>query len=91
MARLSHLPGQDQEQVQKLVRSVINKLLHVPSTRLKSLAEGQDGRLYAEALSAIFDLQPDAAADTAADTSADGRAEGTGTVLHLPLHPKSAS
>jgi glutamyl-tRNA reductase len=91
MARLSHLPGQDQEQVQKLVRSVINKLLHVPSTRLKSLAEGQDGRLYAEALSAIFDLQPDAAADTAADASADGRAEGTGTVLHLPLHPKSAS
>jgi glutamyl-tRNA reductase len=106
LAKMRHLPSQDQQQVEKAVRAVVNKLLHVPSTRLKTLAEDQDGLLYAEALCAVFDLRPDAAAapsgtardESAAtpsgaardDTEASPARETGGTVLRLPVHHKSA-
>jgi glutamyl-tRNA reductase len=61
LGRLTHLTAEDRAQVQRLVHGVVNKLLHAPSTRLKQLAEEQDSTLYAEALSALFELE--AAAD----------------------------
>lgn len=100
LARLQHLPGQDQLQVQKLVRAVVNKLLHVPSMRLKSLAENQDGLLFAEALCQVFELQPEQIAAGSAPAQGEDEAERTGeaavaeggaSVLRLPIHPKSQS
>ncbi len=100
LARMHHLPTQDQLQVQKLVRSVVNKLLHVPSTRLKALSEDQDGLLYAEALCQVFELQPEQVSGVEAPAQGQGEsalaageaaAEGGGSVLRLPIHPKPAS
>lgn len=90
MAKLQHLPPQDQQQVQKAVRAVVNKLLHTPSTRLKALAEDKDGQHYAEMLSSVFGLesQPTDTPATGDAAAEDEKATG-GTVLHLPLTNKS--
>jgi glutamyl-tRNA reductase len=91
LAKLAHLPAPDQQQVQKLVRTLVNKLLHAPSTRLKTLAEDQNSSLYAEALCALFDLQPVTASAAGGGRVSDGREEPGGTVLRLPVHSKPAS
>ncbi len=56
LANLRHLQADDRAQVQRLVHSVVNKLLHTPSTQLRKLAQEHDGRLYTEALATLFDL-----------------------------------
>ncbi|MDH4248577.1 MAG: glutamyl-tRNA reductase, partial [Deltaproteobacteria bacterium] len=56
LSRLRHLPQEDTEQVRRLVHNLLNKLLHVPSTRLKALGEDPNAPLYAEALRHMFDL-----------------------------------
>ncbi len=60
LGRMTHLSAEDRAQVQRLVHGVVNKLLHAPSTRLRKLAEEQDSTLYAEALSALFELEAQA-------------------------------
>jgi len=57
-AQLGDLGPREVDLVRRAVRSLVNKLLHAPSTRLKVLADEEDGRLYAEALTALFDLGP---------------------------------
>lgn len=56
MPRLSHLAEGDRQQVQKLMNSVVNKLLHLPSSRLRMLGEEPHGKVYAEAVAVAFDL-----------------------------------
>jgi glutamyl-tRNA reductase len=94
LAQLKNLTPQDAQQVRRLVHSVVNKLLHVPSMRLKQLAEERDGRLYAQALSALFDLSPGSAAEAAETAAALAGADGPeagANVLHLPVAPKRVS
>jgi glutamyl-tRNA reductase len=55
----SKLDGLDPEQrdaVEALTQRIINKLLHEPTVRLKDTAGTARGELYADALSALFDL-----------------------------------
>lgn len=98
--RMKHLPERDAAAVRKLVRSLVKKLLHSPSIRLREMGEELDGPLYAHALSQLFDLDPEeppAAADGAVTNQAKTGAAETGegkigeNVLHLPLTRKRES
>jgi len=55
------LPGIDDRtraEITRTVRRVVDKLLHQPTVRVKQLATGPDGAVYAEALRELFDLDP---------------------------------
>ena len=59
------LPGLDEKvraEVANTVRRVVDKLLHEPTVRVKQLAVEPGGASYAMALSALFNLDPAAAA-----------------------------
>ena len=61
LVRLGHLgPLTDcqRQEVERMIRTLINKLLHKPSTRLKHLSGREDLHLYLETLSDLFDLTP---------------------------------
>ena len=62
LLRLDHrLPGLDDHvraEFTRSVRRVVDKLLHAPTVQVKKLAEGPDGGAYAEALRALFELDP---------------------------------
>ena len=70
-ARLKHLPDADRSAMRALVQGLVNKLLHVPSTRLKGMGEDLNGQVYAEALTELFGLEPEAPALTAAPAGKD--------------------
>ncbi|MBF0610340.1 MAG: glutamyl-tRNA reductase [Magnetococcales bacterium] len=55
-ASWSTLPPQEQEKVAKLTRLIINKILHTPTSRLKSLSTSEDAPLYVETLRRLFNL-----------------------------------
>lgn len=50
------VPPQQAEQLRKLARRIVNKLLHTPSTRLKEMGSEANGPLYVDALTDLFDL-----------------------------------
>jgi len=59
--RLAGLSEDERAAVDALTRSIISKLLHEPTTRLKEAAGTARGELFADALAALFDLpEPDA-------------------------------
>ena len=59
--RLASLSEDERAAVDALTRSIISKLLHEPTTRLKEAAGTARGELFADALAALFDLpEPDA-------------------------------
>ncbi len=62
LARLdARRPGLDPDlraETERTVRRVVDKLLHAPTVRVKELAEEPAGLAYAEALHALFDLDP---------------------------------
>jgi glutamyl-tRNA reductase len=83
LAHLRHLSANDRTRVERLARTLVNRLLHTPSMRLKQTKGAEEGRSYAETLSRLFDLEP--ASDSAgSEASAAG---GEHQVLHLPLGP----
>ena len=55
-SKLSRMSSEDQEQVDILTKSIINKILHEPVTILKQQAEESDGYLYVEVLGKLFNL-----------------------------------
>jgi len=44
-------------EVERAVRRVVDKVLHTPTVRVKELAGGPDGSMYAEALQTLFGLR----------------------------------
>ena len=66
--------------VEALTRSIVNKLLHAPVSRLRERAEREEGLAYLEAAKVLFALDdpeaPGAAADTEPDAP-DAEAEDT--------------
>jgi glutamyl-tRNA reductase len=56
--RLPTLSERERSEVATTVRRVVDKLLHAPTVRVKELAEEPAGLAYAEALHALFDLDP---------------------------------
>jgi glutamyl-tRNA reductase len=58
-ARNPDLDPQARGEVERTVRKVVATLLHAPTVRVKELAEEPSGLAYAEALHALFDLDPE--------------------------------
>jgi glutamyl-tRNA reductase len=56
--RRPQLSQDDRDEVEQTVRRVVDKLLHAPTVRVKELAAEPSGLAYAEALHALFDLDP---------------------------------
>jgi len=56
--RRSDLDPAVRQEVERTVRRVVDKLLHAPTVRVKELAGEPAGLAYAEALHALFDLDP---------------------------------
>lgn len=81
--RLSHLSEPEREAMRALVRSLTNKLLHLPSTRLREMEAEGDGGLFSEALVGLFGLNPDAMDIPAArsGTGNAGEAQGEGSAV----------
>jgi glutamyl-tRNA reductase len=52
------LADKDRAEVEQTVRRVVDKLLHVPTVRVKQLAGAPGGSSYAEALRELFGLDP---------------------------------
>jgi glutamyl-tRNA reductase len=85
----SRVPALDEavrDEFTRTVRRVVDKLLHAPTVQVKRLAEGPDGSSYAEALRALFELDPQAPTAVAVQRSGDVLA-----ALEAPLDaPKMA-
>ena len=56
--------------VERTLRRTVSTLLHTPTVRMKQFAADPDGQRYAEALHALFDLDPEAVTSLS-DTSVD--------------------
>lgn len=57
--RLADLDHEKLDLVDSLTRSLVNKLLHAPTVRMRELAATSDGALLAESLAKLFDLADD--------------------------------
>jgi len=83
--KLGDLTDEQRAQVDMLTASIVNKILHMPTVKMKEVAGSQECYLYVDAVRTLFDLTgngsaPDGAADAAAaDTATDAAA----TVHHL--------
>ena len=59
--KLANLSEDERAAVEALTKSIVSKLLHEPTARLKEAAGTARGELFADALAALFDLpEPDA-------------------------------
>lgn len=57
--RLGALPDADRKLVETATAQIVNKLLHLPTVRLKEAAVTPDGVLYADAVRHLFGLEDD--------------------------------
>jgi glutamyl-tRNA reductase len=62
--RRLELPDTDRDAVEALTRSIVNKILHAPVSRLRREAEREEGMAYLEAARVLFGLDED---DTGSD------------------------
>jgi glutamyl-tRNA reductase len=66
--RLAGLTPEQRDEVERLTVTIVKKILHLPTVRLKELAAERDAGAYVEALWRLFDLdRPPAADGDAAD------------------------
>jgi glutamyl-tRNA reductase len=81
LRRLKGLSPADQERVEHLTQSLMNKFMHEPSVRLRAAAANGHGLGVLDAMRYLFGLNR-------------GRASGTGAVTEAPparMHPASSS
>jgi glutamyl-tRNA reductase len=71
--RLSDLTDEQRAQVDMLTTSIVNKILHVPTVKMKEVAGRDQCYLYVDAVRTLFDLDADEAKDEAADDGAAGQ------------------
>jgi glutamyl-tRNA reductase len=57
-SRLESVDAKTAEAIEALTRGIVAKLLHEPTVRVKEAAGSGRGDVYADALSALFDLEP---------------------------------
>jgi glutamyl-tRNA reductase len=60
--RLADLTPEQRDEVERLTGAIVNKILHVPTVRLKELAADHDAAVYVDALQRLFDLDETAPA-----------------------------
>jgi len=58
-SKLEGVDPKTAEAIEALTRGIVAKLLHEPTVRVKEAAGSGRGELYADALSALFDLEPE--------------------------------
>jgi glutamyl-tRNA reductase len=58
---LARLPESERLAVESITAQIVNKLLHLPTVRMKEAAAGADGAVYADAVRHLFGLGDDAA------------------------------
>jgi glutamyl-tRNA reductase len=56
VAKLALREGLDTEELDRVTKALVNKLLHRPMTQMRELVRGKDGQVYLEAFQEIFDL-----------------------------------
>jgi glutamyl-tRNA reductase len=56
---LARLPEQERRAVESVTAQIVNKLLHLPTVRMKEAAVTADGVLYADAVRHLFGLEED--------------------------------
>ena len=54
--RFAQLAPEQRDEVEQLTAAIVNKILHVPTVRLKELAGEGDAYVYVDALQRLFDL-----------------------------------
>jgi len=59
LPRLPGLSAKEREAVESVTAQIVNKLLHVPTVRLKEAAAAAEGVAYAETVRRLFDLPDD--------------------------------
>jgi glutamyl-tRNA reductase len=62
--RLGRLSDADRSAVESLTSQIVNKLLHLPTVRMKEAAAGADGVLYADTVRRLFGLDGEPADDS---------------------------
>ena len=71
LRRLGHLSPEDREAVEALTRSLMNKLLHAPTVRLRKAAGNGRGVSVLDTVRYLFELDRNPGADMAADQEDD--------------------
>lgn len=89
-SRLADLSEEQRARVELVITSIVNKILHVPTARMKDVAGRDECYLYVEAMRELFDLDDaEATADAAPvlEEEADGGAatDAAGDVSLRPL------
>ena len=69
--KLADLTNEQRANVEMLAASIVNKILHLPTVRMKEIAVRDEGYLYVEALRELFGLD-DVGAESAAGEAANG-------------------
>ena len=62
--RLGRLSDADRSVVESLTSQIVNKLLHLPTVRMKEAAAGTDGTLYADTVRRLFGLDGESENDS---------------------------
>jgi glutamyl-tRNA reductase len=78
-SRWESLSEADRERVELLARTVVNRLLHEPTLRLKAATDGDDSYVYVQALRELFGLEVESTLDespAAEVTSLDAHRRG---------------
>jgi glutamyl-tRNA reductase len=70
-SRMPDLSATEWDEVERSFRRVVSTLLHTPTVRIKEHASGPEGRAYAEALRALFDLDADTLRTVTSPTDPD--------------------
>jgi len=71
--KLSQLSPAQRDEVEQLTAAIVNKILHVPTVRMKQLAAAPDAYVYVDALRRLFDLEGDGPAPEASGGGPAGR------------------
>jgi glutamyl-tRNA reductase len=58
LRRLGDISPEERTVIESLTRSIVNKLLHTPTRRLRDAAAQGDGQRYAAMVSELFNLEP---------------------------------
>jgi glutamyl-tRNA reductase len=89
--KLGDLSDEQRAQVDMLTASIVNKILHLPTVKMKEVAGSQECYLYVDAVRTLFDLSGNAsapesgagvAAGGATQETAAGAAEPPGATVH---------
>jgi glutamyl-tRNA reductase len=85
--RLSDLTDEQRARVDMLTTSIVNKILHVPTVKMKEVAGRDQCYLYVDAVRTLFDLDTEDAGQEPAETADGDGSEPPvtpgGTVHHL--------